>query len=398
VWLLPVDGGPPTLLGRHKIKLTSVGFNPDGRFMMTCGWEREMLCWDLQTRQRIFTFPDSGYDMQWSPDGTHCATVPKGTMRLHLYAFERPLCLELAGNREQRLGPGTFSQDGRFLAISEGQNICLWDLAWSSQPAFVSAGGDPLLPFFSPDSSQLFAVAGRMRWARLGAWRINPGTNAAGPPRLEALSVAAPTNLNWAGLSADHLVLTSEEGVRFVSITNLAATDFRVEKIPSGIGTVSPDGRLLAVTYSFSPMITVYRLPQVSQVARLTTSNLVARVRFSPSGDELLVVNRGGIEQWDTSTWQLRRREPGSPISDGYVLYAPDEDALWRVTSFRDTALCARKDLEPILPLPANLVPLAVSNDGRRLAVSADDQRVQVWDLIELRKQFRDLGLDWVNP
>lgn len=398
VWFLPVDGGPPTLLGQHKIKVTGVSFNPDGRFLLSCGWEREMLCWDLQTRQRIFTFPDSGYDMQWSPDGSRCATVPKGTTRLAMYAFERPLCLELTGNRGQRLGPGTFSPDGRFLAISEGQNICLWDLARSSQPAFVFAGDDPLLPFFSSDSSHLFAVAGRMGLARFGAWRLEQGTNGVGPPQLTASPVTVPANLNWAGLAGDQLVLTSEEGLRFLSITNLTATNCRVVGMPSGIGTVSPDGRLLAMIYSFSPSVTIYRLPEVAQLARLTTSNLVARVRFSPSGDELLVVNRGGIEQWDTSTWQLRRREPGNPVADGYVLYAPDADALWRVTSLRETAFCARKDLEPILPLPANLVPLAISSDGHRLAVSADDQRVQVWDLVELRKQFRDLGLDWVNP
>jgi WD40 repeat protein len=398
VWLLPVDGGPATLLGQHRIKQTYLSFNPDGRFLMSCGWDRETLCWDLQTRQRVFTFPASGYYLDWNEDGSRCATVPKGTTRLHLYAFERPLCLELTGNRGGTLGPGTFSPDGRFLAITEGQNICLWDLARSSQPAFVFAGGDPFLSFFSPDSSQLFAVAGRMGQVRFSAWRLESGTNAIGPPQLTALPVALPPSLNWAGLAGDQLVLTSEEGVRFVSLTNLASTDDRVVKIPPGMGTVSPDGRWLAVIYSYSPLITVYRLPQVLQVARFTTTNLVARVRFSPRSDELLVINRGGIEQWDTKRWQLRRHEPGSPVADGYVLYSPDQDALWRVTNYHDTALCARRDLEPILPLPANLAPLAVSNDGRRLAVSADDQRVQVWDLVELRKQFRDLGLDWVNP
>lgn len=397
VWLVPVNEGPPTLLGQHRIKQTAMCFNPDGRFMMSSGWDRETLCWDLETRQRIFTFANSGYDLQWSPEGSRCATVPKGTMQLRVYAFERPLCLELTGNHGSPLGPGTFSPDGRFLAITEGQNVCVWDLARRSQ-AFVFAGADPVLSFFSPDSSQFFAVAGRMGEARFGAWRLESITNSTGPPQLTPLPVVVPPHFNWAGLAGNELVFTSDEGVSFVSITNLTATGARVVQIPSGWGTVSPDGRWLAVVYSYSPLITVYRLPQVLQVARLTTSNLVARVRFSPSSDELLVVNRGGVEQWDTKTWQLRRREPGSPVADAYVLYAPDQDGLWRVTNFRDTAFCARKDLEPILPLPANLVPLAISHDGRHLAVSADDQRVQVWDLVELRKQFRGLGLDWVNP
>ena len=146
---------------------------------------------------------------------------------------------------------------------------------------------------------------------------------------------------------------------------------------------------------SFSPWVTVYSLPELNPVARLRTAHYVSGVWFSPAGNELTVINRGGIERWDTVSWRRNWREAGSPISDSYVLYAPDGRTLWRVTSFRDPALCDAGTLEPLLPLPANVLPLAVSADGRQLAVSVDDQRVQVWDLRELRANFRELGLDW---
>ena len=35
--------------------------------------------------------------------------------------------------------------------------------------------------------------------------------------------------------------------------------------------------------------------------------------------------------------------------------------------------------------------------DGRRIAVSVEAQRLQVWDLAGLREQFRALGLDWAE-
>jgi WD40 repeat protein len=136
----------------------------------------------------------------------------------------------------------------------------------------------------------------------------------------------------------------------------------------------------------------------MEQVARFSTSNLVATVSFAPAGDELTVINRGGVEQWDTVTWQLKARQPGSPVSDSYVLYTPDGSGIWRVTNFRDTALHDRKTLEPVLPLPANVLPLALSADGHKLAVSVDDHLVQIWDLPQLREHFRELGLDWENP
>ena len=78
----------------------------------------------------------------------------------------------------------------------------------------------------------------------------------------------------------------------------------------------------------------------------------------------------------------------GLPLTQVAVLYAPEGRSFWRVTNFRETALYDRNSLEPILPL-------ALSADGRRLAVSLDDQRVQVWDLVDLRARFRELGLDW---
>ena len=41
---------------------------------------------------------------------------------------------------------------------------------------------------------------------------------------------------------------------------------------------------------------------------------------------------------------------------------------------------------------------MAVSRDGRHLAVSVDLRRMQVWDFGELRRQLRGLGLDWPEP
>jgi hypothetical protein len=48
--------------------------------------------------------------------------------------------------------------------------------------------------------------------------------------------------------------------------------------------------------------------------------------------------------------------------------------------------------------LPTGTLPLALSADGRRLAVSVDARRLQVWDLDEVRARFRELGLDWESP
>jgi WD40 repeat protein len=303
----------------------------------------------------------------------------------------------LTGNRGERLGPGAFSPDGRYLAIPDSEDLCVWDLNCPSRPVLLDCKEGPLLSFFSADSSKLFAVSGHDD-AEFGAWHIRPSFNISEPLELIPLPTTLPTHLKGAGQSGSDLVLSSEEGVRFVPQTNLTSVDCRIVRIPEGVGTVSPDGRWFAVIYPYSPLVTVYRLPEVQEVAQFSTSNFVASLLFAPAGDELTVINRSGVEQWDTATWRLKARQPGLPVSDSYVLYTPDGSSIWRVTNFRDTALHDRKTLEPILPLPSNVLPLAASFDGRKLAVSVDDQHVQVWDMVELRKHFRELGLDWEKP
>ena len=59
---------------------------------------------------------------------------------------------------------------------------------------------------------------------------------------------------------------------------------------------VSPDGQWLAVIYNYSPVVTVYQLPDVKKVANLETRHFIAEVCFSPKGDELTVINRAGVE------------------------------------------------------------------------------------------------------
>ena len=393
VRLLDLQTGQIVLLGRHRIKTEGLTFSPDGDYLLSCSWERELIGWDLRTRQRAFTFGGSGYQMKWSDDGLTCATVSKGDKVL-LYEFERPACLELTGNPGDRLRPGTFSPDGRFLALADNQGLCVWDRAGSSRASVVAeTQASPL--FFSPDGSQLFALIGRPGEARLEGWRVRGASNSLAPPRLEAMALGTPPNLNSVSLAGTDLVLASADGVRMVPLSNLNSGEGRRVQITPGAGTVSPDGRWLAMTYSFSQEVTVYRLPQFEQAARLETSNFVASVWFDPAGTELTIINRSGVEQWDTSTWRLRRHQPGPPVSDAYVIYSPQGNSLWQVTNFRDPVLYDRTTLQTILPLPSAVLPLALSRDNRFLAVSVDDQRVQIWDFLQLHEHLRKLGLDW---
>ena len=95
---------------------------------------------------------------------------------------------------------------------------------------------------------------------------------------------------------------------------------------------------------------------------------------------------------WNTTNWQRTRLLTNFSRP---FLYAPDGRSFWLTKELRMAGLYDSRTLEPRLVLPTGMTPLAVSADGRQLAVSVDAHRLQVWDLAEVRKQLRVLGLDW---
>jgi hypothetical protein len=77
------------------------------------------------------------------------------------------------------------------------------------------------------------------------------------------------------------------------------------------------------------------------------------------------------------------------------VLFSPESSTWWLTTDLRTAGLYDANTLECLLPLPSGVLPLAVSRDGRFLAVSVDLRYLRIWDLAGIKLQLADLGLDW---
>ena len=158
-----------------------------------------------------------------------------------------------------------------------------------------------------------------------------------------------------------------------------------------GINRASPDGRWLGINRPFSAILYIYRLPSLEPIARLDNRANISSFEFSPSGQELAVASARCVEFWSTLTW-TRTREITNFMG---VLYMPDARTMWLTKDYRTAGLYQAGTLEPLLPLPVGMLPLAISPDGQHLAVSVDSRRLQVWDLPEVRGRLRELGLDW---
>lgn len=392
VQLLDCGTGAATVLGRHKTEAVTLAFAPGGEHLISGGWEREMICWDLRTRQRAFTMGMDSYHLQFSADGRRCATLvrspvaPGHFLQLNLHTFERPAAhREIAEDLENRLERAAFSPDGRWLGAAGQKQVGVWNLLGPSRGRVIEAPTMTRLEF-TPDGANLFgsSLGGECHW-----WRLTTD-DAPAVPQFLPRGVPERNGFNSVCVVSNQVVWTGAAGSRLQPIS-AAGSEAAWTPTASGLNGASPDGRWLGIHGRFAPRLDIYRLPELTWVAALTNRAGIQAFAFSPAADELAVSTRLGVELWDTGNWERTRELTGFKG----ILYGPDGRTLWLTENYRTAGLFDARTLRPLMPLPTGMLPLALSADGRWLAVSVDSRKLQVWDVTEVRRQLAGLGLDW---
>jgi WD40 repeat protein len=386
--------GESELLGRHKDSARWAVFSPDGAYLFTGGWERELVCWDARTKRRMFTASLNSYLITFSGDGRRCAVITPTTAQLH--AFERP-----AAHREftDYLGVGlrlaAISPDGRWLAASDAKGSRVWDLTGVGPSALITNTSHTHF-YFTPDGSEMFGSRALRAPAGGFRWQVTPATNPAAPPVLTPLPLHAPERFTSLCLISNSVVMTSTNGTQMLTRAEFESGSKRWAVTSAGINGVSRDGRWLGIRQHWGSTLDVYRLPGLQRVAKLSHPVGFADFQFSPSGDEVAISSDNAASLttvWSTTTWE-RTRMLTNFIR---VLYTPDLRMFWVTHDSREAGLYNARTIEPRLLLPKGMLPLALSPDGRHLAVSVDARRLQLWDLSEIHKQLHNFGLDWVD-
>lgn len=381
--------GDARVLGWHKAPAVRTFFAPSGDYLFSSGWDRQLICWDLSAMRRAFAVGLQSYVMQFRSDGTQCAMLVRPEMRLQLYTFERPnLCREFAEDLGGSRNSAAFSPEGRWLAGTGSERLVVWDLTADAPGTVINKAGISRVGF--APNGDLFAD-GPDACLR---YRPHAAQTDCVAPALEPLAAPRPDGFVSACLLSNGVMLTSTQGSRPVGFDQSDMGHGSWKPTVPGFNGASPDGRWLGIYLSYSPYFFAYRLPELAHVAILTNLGSIGQFEFSPKGDEVAISSKGGVEFWSTTSWQRLR----CLTNYSGLLYSPDAETIWLSTDWRSAGLYDARTVEPILPLPRNTVPLAVSRDGRHLAVSVDLRRMQVWDFGELRRQLRGLGLDWPEP
>jgi len=382
--------GAIQLLGTHRAEAATVAFSPDGGWLLSGGWERELICWNARTMRRAFNLGLGSFTARFSRDGRTCAVVQPGGIQW--YRFERSLGhREFAEDLGSRLRHAAFSADGRWLAASGNKRAAVWDLS-SGGPAAHAEEAFEAHFFFR--GNELFGSRSKVDDEACFRWRITPATNVTSPPGLARLPLRRPDSFTFLALASNSVVLTSSNGSQVLAASELEVGKDEWVRTAPGISGASRDGRWLGIYLPYSGSLYVYRLPAVERVAKLVHPTSISDFEFSPLGDEVAIGSSWGLEFWSTSTWERTRVFTNST---GQVIYAPDGRTVWLARDLRHAGLFDTQTFEPRLLLPTGMIPLALSPDGRHLAVRVDAQRLQVWDLGEIRRQLGALGMDWTD-
>ncbi|MFV9507313.1 MAG: WD40 repeat domain-containing protein, partial [Oscillochloridaceae bacterium umkhey_bin13] len=232
------------------------------------------------------------------------------------------------------------SPQARLLALANGTQLTLWDLAdgslrglWQGHTAAVQALA------FAPDGRTL-ASASRDRSIRL--WRI--GDNGRAPSLLATLAD-----------QADH-------------VTSLA---------------YSPDGNLLAAGGA-DRTVRVWRTFDRARVQTLGgLGGKVEALAFSPDGQTLAAGSRDRqLRLWETQSWRLLATLDGHHGAIEALAFSPDSSLIATGAADQQIYLWRRADAALVGAMVGHRGPitgLAFNPDGTTLASVAEDERLLLW-------------------
>jgi serine/threonine protein kinase/WD40 repeat protein len=390
VRLLDPATGSIRHLGRHRAEAVTVAFDGTGNYLITGGWERSLICWDIALMQRAFIIELDSYRAHTAADGARWAALtPTG---VQLYSFEQPMPRLLPEDLGPRLRFAAFSPDGRWLAAAADERFGVWDLR-DLGPAALDERGFEAAPYWTHDGSEVF---GSRRDDAAFHWRVAPAQAQGLPPRLERMELPTPGGFTSLSVRSNLLAWTTSRGTQIVPTDSPLPRENAWKRTAMGLSGFSPDGRWLGIYRGYTQQLYVYQCPDLELVAELACQGPIGGFQFPPRGNELAIASRGQIEFWNVQTWDRARTLPRfAGIPHVGVLAQPEGQGWWTGREFRFASLYDPESLEPLLPLPNAISPLAVSSDGRFLAASAEARHLQVWDLAQARERLAELGLDW---
>lgn len=401
LWHYPTLRRTAVLTG-HQLRVTQVNFNHAGDLLVTRSHDGTTRLWNPVTGQQLLSAP-GGY-MQISQDDSCLAFVnvtQVGIWQIHA-ARE---CRSLPGHKSFA-GNVAISNDGRVLASAGADGVRFWDLAtWKELPGLPI--GLTRSALFTPDGKSLITCGKRgvERWALRTSAGQDEHDLRIGPPQPLG-SLGSPSVEQGGFLSPDGKTLAVIRTVGQCIVFDL--DKMRPKFVLDGHLRVvhaafSPNGQFIATGTWQGKDIKVWKATSGELVATLPTPD-TSHALFTPDGKSLITCAAEGFQYWDVGTWQAGRRlsralagnlpGTGAFTKDGKLLaVVHSQEALHLVHPEKEKIVATLE-----FPLSRNRLLHGFSPDGSLLVTTDHTGAIQVWDLRLIRRQLKEMNLDWDLP
>jgi len=124
---------------------------------------------------------------------------------------------------------------------------------------------------------------------------------------------------------------------------------------------------------------------------------------FSPDG-HWLATSTSEYQLWEVGSWLPKGPPtPGSDVPEwNFTAFSPDGQVMARTLDGTKVQLLETQTEKPLATLEApgsiGITKFQFSPDGSQLAVVQQDEQVQLWDLRLIRRDLKEMHLDWDMP
>jgi WD40 repeat protein len=344
-----------------------IAISPNSSLMAIPGWEKGIQVWDIPTKTLITTIPAKTNIAEFSPDGKYLAYNVLDSV--FLWDIEQKMVvMELTGDPQPQLGNVdllsvysiAFHPNSKILAVgSTRSTIALWDIETGKIISHLEIGYEAYADniHFSHDGTLLVAITARVLSGEdsIKLWNISTGDS-------QFIGVSDPLATDDVSFTVDDSYLLIGEGNGELRIVNLAT--FESEK-RQAIDSLPP--------------------PEWHNFNRL--SNLT----FHPDGKIFACqFNNSKIYTWNIQNFSKLQVCYGWGQSSADAVYLPEINRIVTGADTNEIYFWDAKtgELLSISEFHQPIQMLKGSPDGKKVALSGYDQKVRIWDAVDMKELF----------